>query len=264
MSDALDKLIALNNAYKWLNGAKKVSDATKVVRDSAKTVNDMARDVRKGGKAASVDWKKLEKLLGANGRELSALNDHWTDQARDVQATADASWPAIPNDARKRFADLMALERAEGADSPAFARALGDTVKQIESYREKVVERASYCAMVAEQADDMEAAYLDANDAIDETFKLLNLAFVAFEPISGAAAATAMKHMINIERTIRNRPKAVARSYRALADAAKAHGSWQKKEQAEIDVALDKLYRMQGEEFLRDAGDFLKGLFKAA
>lgn len=262
MSDALDKLIALNTACKWLNGAKKVTDATRIVRDFARTVNDMARDMKKAGHAAA-DRQKVDSLLGLAARELVALNVQWTDQATDVYDTAASDWPAIPNDARGRYADLMALEQAEGADSPAVAQALGSTVRYIESYREKVVERASYCAMVAEQARDMEAAHLAANDAIDETFRLLNAAFIALGAV-GAHAGPAGAHMADIERSIRNRPRAVARAWRALADAAASHGDWQRCERAEIDVALDKLYRMQGEEFLRDAGDFLKGLFKAA
>ncbi len=157
----------------------------------------------------------------------------------------------------------MALEQAEGAHSPAVAQALGSTVRYIESYREKVVERASYCAMVAEQAREMEAAHLAANDAIDETFRLLNAAFIALGAVGGHAGP-AQAHMADIERSIRNARGRWRGPGARFPMRHASHGDWQRRERAEIDVALDKLYRMQGDEFLRDAGDFLKGLFKAA
>lgn len=264
MADLLDKLNSLNTAYKWLNGAKKIKDSTKTVLETAKSVNEMSKDVRKGGKSASVDWRKLDKTLGSNRKELEALNRHWTQQAKDIQAAADASWPSVKTDARERFQKLIALEKRVGADSPVFEKELDKTIKHLTECRTKVWDRETYCLMVADKCDQMDKAFRDANDAIDQTFKLLNVAFIAFMPVSNSASATAMKHMINLSSTIRNRPNSVARAYVNLAASARSEARRVHKDVALIDGWLKTLARMKLADMARDAVSYLKGLLKAA
>lgn len=251
MSDALDRLIALNAAYGWLNGARRVAEATGVATEHAATIAAMARGGRAGRGEASPGGR-----VAQVARDLEALDRHWADQAADVQDAAAAAWPAIPGDAPARHAARMALEAAEGTGGPADPLGLGETVRSIESCRGKVVERASYCAMVAEQAREMEAAYLAASDAIAARLRPIDT--------SPAPARGGIAQVAALARGLCGRARAVAAAYGALAEAAGAQGDRQRRDQAQIDAALDGLYRMQGEAFLRDADEMLKGLFKAA
>jgi hypothetical protein len=264
MKDVFDKLKTLETTYKWLNGAKKVADSTKLVLDCAKSVNDMAKDAKKGGKTASIDVRKLEKTLGIGNKELKRLNEHWIAQAKAVNDAAAGPWPMVRTDAKARFESLLALEKSDGADSRVFDRALDKTIKHLSNCHERVKDRATCYAMFAEKADAMHDAFMDANEAIDQTFTLLSVAAIAFQPISGGAASTAVKGMIGIKTTVSNRPKSVARAYKSLADAARSAERVQKVELAELDALLKKLGEMKFIDLLRDARDYLKSLVKAA
>jgi hypothetical protein len=257
MSDALHRLIALNTAHAWLNGARKVHEVARTVLAFAATAGDLAVALRDG---TTDDWLGLERLLAANAGELAALDACWADQGVQVQAAADSVWPEIPDMARAGYAALLAAEQAEGPDSAAFAAVLRETQARVERQRESLADRLAYCRMVAEQAEEMDAAHVHANDALDEALALLQAAAAAAGPQGAAAAAD----IDSLSRRVRNRPLAVARAYRALARAAAVQAAARQADLHGVDAVLGHIYGRQGERILRDADDVLRGLYNAA
>jgi hypothetical protein len=254
MSDALHRLIALNAAHAWLNGTRRVDEVARTVLAFAGTAADLAAALRDG---TTDDRHGLERLLAANAGELAALDACWADQAAQVQAAADAVWPEIPDMARAGYAALLAAEQAEGPDSTVFAAVLRDTQARVERQRESLADRLAYCRMVAEQAQEMDAAHVHANDAVDEALALLQAAASVGGPQGGADIDA-------LARRVRNRPLAVARAYRALARSAAAQAAAMQAGLPGVDAVLGHIYGRQGERILRDADDVLRGLYKAA
>jgi hypothetical protein len=263
VKNALDESAALRTTCTWIDGAKAVSASTRLILASARSGNGMAKDARQGGKAASIDVRKLERTLGLSDKELKRPNEDWTAQARDVNAAA-ADWPLAGTGARDRFESRRALERPEGAHSKVFERAPDRTNTHLSACHPKVKARASDFSLAAGKADAMHDALIKARDAIDQTFRLLSAASGAFQPVSGGASATAVKGMMGLKTAMSNRPKSVAKADRSQADAARGAGRMLNVELAELDTLPKELGEMRFIALVRDARDDLKRLIEAA
>lgn len=242
MADALTMLERLEKAHKFLDGGKSVYDNAKKVRDAAKI------DPK--------DIAALEKLLGLQDKKLAKLGRHFEKMRKDVEAAASAGFPAVPDPTERARKELAEAEKKHGADSPQFDKKFDAYLKLVTEYERSLHERSSYMALIVKKCEANQKNYTAVNEAIESTLTLLHVAIAGFPTES----ATAMAHYLNIEKTIRNRPRGVALAYRKLRDAAAGHKRWVDVDRAHAKAVLDGLWKMKGKALIEDAASWLKKL----
>jgi hypothetical protein len=261
----LDALKDLNSARKWMSGAKNVDGEAKAVLAVVRDLDKLKKGARKVGGTYQYDEAGLKRVLDGVGKTAQAISDAWRDELKAVTEAHSKEWPTIENDARERYRRLTDLEAAEGIESPAFAKALKETIAYIEGYRETLYERETYAQVVAGKMSDLQKAFLDANGAANALKDAIEPATWSLKTFgTGTAADKMMRQLIALRNGIGSLPDAVARLYEIMAESAAKHAAQVNGERGRVDAGLKRLYAMQGEKVLHDVRDFLGDLSKAA